>query len=174
MQLPLGVCILLVVAGGRAATEASLRGDRESQIRAALVFKVARFVTWPESSFSSPDGFHFCFVGDVAMERALSGIEGRLIQRRGVRLRRLDDADRLAPGECNLLYLGKRKGLDPETFSLALESSMLIIADESLSGAMVALIQRDNRMRLAIDLGNVRAAQLRVDAPLLQMVEVRK
>ena len=54
---------------------------------------------------------------------------------------------------------------------------MLVVADGPRAGedaAMVQLVPRDNRMRLVIDLGRVRAAQLRIDATLLQLVEVRQ
>lgn len=173
-QLTLGLCLLLVAVVGQAAADVAAPGDRERQIRAALVYKVARFVTWPESSFANAGDFNLCFVGDGAVARAMAGIEGRLIQRRAVRLRQLEVVGQLVIGQCNLLYLGGRSSLTPESFEAARDSAVLVIADDSLSRAMVALIERDNRMRLAIDLGEVRAAQLRVDAPLLQLVEVRQ
>jgi hypothetical protein len=172
--LALGLCLALLAGVSLPATGAEATADRERQIRAALVYKVARFVTWPASAFHGPDEFGFCFVGDAGAAQSLAGIAGRRIQNRRARVQRVADNEALAAGRCNLLYLINTATLAPEALAAAEAASVLVVADGTQQGAMIQMIQRDNRIRLTIDLGRVRAAQLRVDAPLLQMVEVRQ
>jgi hypothetical protein len=173
-KLAPGLCLVLAAALAQPARGGEAPGDRERQIRAALVFKIARFVTWPAKAFARPDDFTFCFAGDDAVAQALAAIDGRPIQNRRAQLRRLADADKLTDGECNLLYLGGRSTLGAEGLATATDSSVLVVADVAQAAAMVELTERSNRMRLTINLGLVRAAQLRIDAPLLQLAEVRQ
>jgi YfiR/HmsC-like len=157
--------------------EAQAPGTRERQIRAALVYKVARFVTWPENALPARVAFTFCFISDEPTSQILAGIEGRSIQNRRTRMRRLDSADAGSLTGCNLLYLAGRATLEADARNEAMAAATLIVADGPRDGAdaaMVQLVPRDNRVSLMVDLGMVRAARLRIDATLLQLVEIRQ
>jgi hypothetical protein len=174
LAFTIGLAMSVVALHGSRAAETP--GLRERQIRAALVYKLARFVTWPEKAFAAGRQFDLCFTGDELTARALSGIEARLIQNRRARLRRIAEPDARAIAQCNLLYLAAPVAIPPEALDAAVGAAVLTVADGPLTQrglAMVELLPRDNRVSLAIDLGMVRAARLRVDAPLLQLVEVR-
>src|SRR5512145_2578437 len=64
-------------------------GTRERQIRVALVYKIARFVTWPDSALDARGAFTFCHAGDSATAQVFAGIEGRSTQGHRTRVRRL-------------------------------------------------------------------------------------
>ena len=152
-------------------------GTRERQIRAALTYKIARFVTWPESALPAGNAFTFCYVGDEPTSRALAGIEGRTIQNRRAHMRRLETADARSIGGCNLLYLTGGSMLPADARTTTLADGILVIVDGPRDGSdagMVQLVPSDNRMGLLVDLAMVRAARLRVDATLLQLAEVRQ
>ena len=157
--------------------EAQTPGTRERQIRAALVYKVARFVTWPENTLPARTAFTFCYISDDPTSRVLAGIEGRAIQNRRTRMRRLDATDVGSLGGCNLLYLAGKATLASDAMNEAVAAATLVVADgprEAADAAMVQLLPRDNRVTLLVDLGRVRAARLRIDATLLQLVEIRQ
>lgn len=152
-------------------------GARERQIRAAVVYRIARFVTWPGNVLPTTGPFTFCHVSDEATSQVLAGIEGRAIQDHRIRVRRLETADARSLSGCNLLYLTGASTLAPESGAVAVAASTLIVADGPRGGdddAMVQLVPQNNRVTLVVDLVKVRAAQLRIDATLLQMVEVRQ
>lgn len=151
-------------------------GTRERQIRAALVYKLARFVSWPGDSLPATAPVTFCYVSDEATSKVLAGIEGRAIQNRPARMRRLEAGDAKSIGDCNLIYLAGAASLTEEGRAATLASATLVVADgprPDADGAMVQIVPRDNRVTLRVDLALVRAARLRIDATLLQLVEVR-
>jgi YfiR/HmsC-like len=159
------------------AVWAQAPGQRERQIRAALVFKMTRFVTWPEGALLERGPFTFCYVSDDPTAQVLAGIEGRSIQDRRARMRRIDSVDVRSISGCNLLYLAGKAALTADARAAAIESATLIVVDgkrERDVAGMVQLVPRDNRLSLVVDIGMVRVARLRIDATLLQLVEIQQ
>jgi hypothetical protein len=149
---------------------------RERQIRAALVYKLTRFVTWPDDALPARGPFVFCYISDDPAASVLAGIEGRAIQNHRTRMRRLTAPGPEAVADCNLLYLADGATLSQDTRSAMKASATLIVADGPRAGpdaSMVQLVPRDNRVTLVVDLDRVRAARLRIDATLLQLVEIQ-
>jgi len=176
MTAPLAALTLAVLALAPLAM-AQAPGTRERQIRAALVYKVSRFVTWPEAAIPARGPFTFCHVSDDPTAEVLAGIEGRSIQNRRTRMRRLDAADARTVAGCNLLYLTGRSALTSEVITASVAGAILLVVDDPREGAeagMVQLVSHDNRMSLAVDLALVRNARLRIDSTLLQLAEVRQ
>jgi len=168
---------LLAVLGVQSVAQAQAPGTRERQIRAALIYKLARFVTWPDGALPAGGPFTFCYVSDQSTSQALAGIEGRAIQNHPTRMRWLDAAEARVIGGCNLLYLSGKAGLPADARAAALATAMLVVVDGPRTGAeagMVQLVPRENRVTLVVDLAMVRDARLRIDATLLQMAEVRQ
>lgn len=160
-----------------AVASAQTPGMRERQIRAALVYKVSRFVTWPDAALPAGNPFTFCYVSDEPTSRVLSGIEARSMQNRRTRMRRIESADARSIAGCNLLYLAGRASLASDGKAAALAGSTLVVVDgprRDDDAGMVQLVPRENHVSLVVDLGMVRDARLRIDATLLQLVEVRR
>ena len=152
-------------------------GTRERQIRAALVYKVSRFVTWPENAIPARGPFTFCYVSDEATSQVLAGIEGRAIQDRRTRMRRLEALDARSIGGCNLLYITGTSAFPAEARTASVAAATLVVVDgprDDAEAGMVQLVSRDNRLSLLVDLGLVRSARLRIEATLLQLAEVRQ
>jgi len=170
-------CALLATLGLLPVAMAQSPGTRERQIRAALVYRITRFVAWPGNVLPAAGPFTFCHVSDDPTSQVLSGIEGRAIQDHRIRMRRLEAADAKSIGGCNLVYLTGTSRLGSDAKAAAVAASTLVVADGLRIGedaAMVQLVPQDNRVALVVDLALVRAAQLRIDATLLQMAEVRQ
>ena len=170
------LAVLVVASSLMPVAEAQAPGTRERQIRAALVYKVARFVSWPENALPARTAFTLCYISDDPTSKVLAGIEGRTIQNRRTQMRRLDAVDAGSLSGCALLYLAGKATLARDARNEAMAASILVVADgprEDADAAMVLLLPRDNRVSLQVDLGMVRAARLRIDATLLQLVEIR-
>jgi hypothetical protein len=171
------LAVVLAASSLMPVAEAQAPGTRERQIRAALVYKVARFVTWPENVLPARTAFTFCYISDDPTSQVLAGIEGRAIQNRRTRMRRIDTLDAGSLNGCNLLYLAGKATLAPDLVNEAVAAATLVVADGprvAANATMVQLLPRDNRVTLSVDLGMVRAARLRIDATLLQLVEIRQ
>jgi hypothetical protein len=171
------VALILAALALAPVAMAQAPGTRERQIRAALVYKVSRFVTWPEGAIPARGPFTFCHVSDEATSQVLAGIEGRAIQERRTRMRRLEAADARSIEGCNLLYITGTSAFPPDARSAAVAGATLVVVDGprgDAEAAMVQLVSRDNRLGMVVDLGMVRSAQLSIDATLLQLAEVRQ
>jgi hypothetical protein len=176
MTAPLAALTLAVLALAPVAM-AQAPGTRERQIRAALVYKMSRFVTWPEAAIPARGPFTFCYVSDDPTAQVLAGIEGRSIQNRRTRMRRLDALYASTVIGCNLLYISGKSALTTEVITATVANATLVVVDGPRQGAeagMVQLVPRDNRMSLAVDLALVRNARLRIDSTLLQLAEVHQ
>ena len=69
----------------------------EVTVKAAVVHKIAKFVTWPESAFESADApMRFCVVGTGGIFDALQRIGDRPVQGRKVVVRRAPEPELLA------------------------------------------------------------------------------
>jgi hypothetical protein len=153
-----------------------VKASREQQIRAALVYKIARFASWPESVLSASGNFILCFHASDGVQDALSGIEERRIHGRNAQLRSVQRLDSQSIAGCHILYLPNTVGEVPQPVRLQVRAgSVLVISDDpgaAHRGGMIAMIEESNRIRLEVNLAEVRAAGLRISAPLLQLATV--
>jgi hypothetical protein len=172
------LCLLMAAQPqlSQSAKTTLVKASREQQIRAALVYKIARFVSWPESVLPATGDFVLCFHTSDGMQDALSGIEDRRIQGRNAQLRAVQRLDSQSIGGCHILYLPDTVGDVPQPVRLQVRAgSVLVISDNpgaAHRGGMIVLIEERNRIRLEVNLTEVRAAGLRISAPLLQLATV--
>jgi hypothetical protein len=160
----------------QSAKASLVKASREQQIRSALVYKIARFVSWPESALPVTGDFILCFHANDGVQDALSGIEERRIQQRNAQLRPVQRLDSQTIAGCHILYLPGADGEVPQSVRAQVRAgAVLVISDDpgaAHRGGMIAMIEDSNRIRLEVNLGEVRAAGLRISAPLLQLATV--
>ena len=160
------LCLCLGAAHG-AETPAEVR------VKAAVVHKIAKFVTWPQSAFAAPDSpLRFCVVGDGMIFDALSRMSDRPIHGRNVTVRRVLDPS-AAAGECDVMYLTNDIER-PATAWLGevADRPVLTFGDaESYGGSesIVMLTIRRNKVRFAINLEANSGTGLSISAQLLQL-----
>ncbi|MFK7829526.1 MAG: YfiR family protein [Congregibacter sp.] len=147
----------------------------EDVVKAAVVFKLTKFVEWPASIFeSSATKLQICALGDTPVSEALEVVEGRITQQREVEFVRVSTASD-ASG-CHLLFFGKRAAsrlrslLDAQA-----ESGVLTVSDSAgfaNNGGIVELTRRGTRLGFRVNVNNARRAGLTVSAPLLELAEI--
>ena len=145
----------------------------EVTVKAAVVHKIAKFVTWPESAFASADApIRFCVVGNGGIFDALNRMSDRPIQGRKVIVQRVLNPASVA-GNCDVLYLTpdveRQAG---EWISLIADEPVLTFGDAGAYGgsdSIVMLTIRRNKVRFAINLEANARTGLSISAQLLQL-----
>jgi YfiR/HmsC-like len=86
------------------ASQAQLQKE---QVMTALIYNFARFVTWPENSFSTQDApLIIAVIGDGALQKELSSLRGKQLEDRTIVVQQLSFTQALDPNlPYHILYI---------------------------------------------------------------------
>lgn len=172
----LGTC--MAVAGGclltLPATTLSAAAVSEYEVKLALVYNVARFVTWPIRREHLSE-LSFCVYGSDPFGPIIEGIRGRKVRDRVIVVARVDtsmsDTER-----CDVLFVARSES---EKVARVLERTadlpILTISDApgfASAGGIVELQSRDSRVGFVINQSAYQNAELTVSSQLLQLATV--
>jgi hypothetical protein len=141
---------------------------KEYQLKAAYLANIPNHVTWPKSSFESPDSpFYFCLLdsGDIsdAVKQILDVKEmnGRKI---------LINTEISLIKRCHIIFVDKtNKDLVSIVFSTIEGKDVLTIGDFdefANSGGMINFYTKDNRVKIAINLNGILETKLKISSKL--------
>ena len=162
----------LFAAGALADAEV----NREARIKAALVFKLVKFVRWPASAMSGKEAIRFCAFGDSAIGDLLAAVEGKPVRDRLAQFRLLKGLAVADIKDCHVLYVGAGAQEVSGSASPAWRTyPVLTISDApdfSRGGGMIGLTSNQNKLSFEINLRVARESGLELDAPLLDLATV--
>jgi len=148
----------------------------ETTVQAAVVHKIAKFVSWPDDAFESVSApMQFCVSGDARMLDAISAlaserVHGRLITPVDVQ----SPAD--AIGNCDVLVFGDGSSGDPQEWADAVaERPVLTFATDGgygVENSIVRVLIRRNKVSFEINLNANENTGLRIGGRLLQLAAV--
>lgn len=146
--------------------------SREERIKAVLVFKILKFVTWPPATLAAKDPLVLCVAGEAPITEALTSAEGRLIGENPVVLRRVHGLSLTEVKACHALYLSASIR-DAGSVLAALRGKPLLTLgdapDFARRGGCVGLLRGENRLVFEVSLKAVRENGLEMAAPLLEL-----
>jgi len=161
------VCVLLL-----AAVPLHLWAQQEERaVRAAYVYKLTEFVSWPRHG----NELLICVVGSDSMEAALkSVVEGK--ESSGRKIRVLQHPSEAELAHCDLVYLSDTALARGYALLDRLQGSAVLTVGESdrfvRAGGMVGLIRSGDQIQLEVNLDAVRTAGLRISSRLLQLAVI--
>lgn len=168
----MGACLLLVTQVQGAETL------DENELKAVLVYKLTKFVTWPAEE--PPAGGEEKYLYVCALQKdpfggALAALERRHVGDRQVVIREVERAD-LATTACHMLYVPASGMRDLAGVQQALgERPVLTVGDVegfANAGGMVEFHREQRRFTFFINIGATRRAGLAVAASLLELSTV--
>lgn len=163
-RILLGLWLALLPALARAATEAELR--------AAVIYNIARFVQWPHSA-ATASSFDICTVGNNAVADALTALDGKTLNGLVADIRPIR-RDRDLSG-CRVLYIAPDDTVRMAAIATILTTNReatLTISDAPsflALGGMVQLVVVEDRQRFRINQALAEQANLSINAKLLQL-----
>jgi hypothetical protein len=150
----------------------------ESALKAALVYKLAQFVDWPQTA--GQEAFAFCLLGEDVFGGALDRLQGRQLDKRPVVVRHYRQSEAVAP-DCRVLFIGPDKTpFEREILARFAGRPMLTLGESehfAENGGMIQLRRSGRKFAFVINPGRARRDGLTIAAPLLSMstiVETRE
>ncbi len=163
---------LAVLAAFSGALQADPVLPREERIKAVLVFKILKFVSWPAATLASKDPLIICIAGEHTIAEALASAEGRLIGEHPVFLRRVSGVTAGEVKGCHALYLSASYRDWSNALAVVRGRPFLTVGDGpdfARRGGCVGLLRGENRLLFEINLKAARENGIEVGAPLLEL-----
>ena len=167
----IGVLALPCCAIAWAASPAS-----EYQVKAAYLFNFGQFVEWPAQSYPSANApFVICIVGRDPFGKTLDDVvRGESLGGRQLVVRRFKDADEV--DACHILFIARSEAEHLEqTLDSLRGRNVLTVTDiegAEQRGAIIVLVNQNNRVRMRINLSAARASNLVISSNLLRPAEL--
>lgn len=148
----------------------------EYQVKAAYLFNFGQFVEWPLQAYDSPSSpFVIGVVGEDPFGKTLDQlIAGESLGGRPLVVKRFRNADDISA--CNILFIGRSESSRLDATLKALQGrSVLTVTDitgAELRGAIIVLVNENNRIRMRINVAAARASNLVISSKLLRPADV--
>ncbi len=170
----LGLVISLLIAVTAARTGMTAQPPSEYEVKAALLLKLAKFVSWPAAS-EGREQFGLCVAGNDKFKDALEPLRKQRVRNRPVVIERLTEGSGV-PERCDLLYIAESDRHKIASLLRDLRGRPLLTVGEhaafARSGGMVALQTRNRRVGFEINLDTSQSSGLVVSSQLLQLASV--
>jgi len=147
----------------------------ESQVKAALVFNIAKFVDWPAASFaqdSSP--LVICTLGSGGFVSAVADLQGKQLKGHPVAVTQISRAEEIRT--CHLLVIGNADAGQVQSVLFKLRSQpVLSISDRDRfahSGGVVGLYRQSNKVKFEVNLQAAQQRQLKISSHLLKLARI--
>ena len=144
---------------------------KEDRVKAAIIFKLTKFVSWPKKKQS----LTLCVIGSGSINNEIQKINRKFSMGRRLSVtHKMPNAsmDRL----CDLVYIHNS---DNQDISLVLnklkDSPVLTISDSKQfaeKGGTIELYRTGSRIKFAINKNSIQQAQLSVDSQLLKLAKI--
>jgi hypothetical protein len=151
--------------------------NREERIKAAFVYKLAKFIDWPQATFPGPDApLNVCLLGPDAFADTLASIRGRKVHGRPVTFAVVLPAGGERFAQCHILYLPHTLSREGAAVLRSLAGRpVLTIGDQpgfAQAGGMIGLVRSGNRISFQINRATAERAGLAVRAQLLELADL--
>ena len=160
--------MLPVSIAGAQETDAAV----EYKIKAAFLLNFAKFINWPEKSFSGDNQvFKFCVLGDNPFGSSLSAIESRTVDSRKVDLLYVNDLEESQ--KCHLLFISVSEKNKLAAINKALsEHAITTVSDIegfARDGGIIEFVTRGDKLAFIINLSQAREQELKIHSALLNL-----
>ncbi|MDJ0832296.1 MAG: YfiR family protein [Gammaproteobacteria bacterium] len=169
--LLLGLLTVPAVPGLAAGHTAS----PEYKIKAALLYKLTKFIEWPQSAKQAPGEFNICVLGDNVFADALDPLTKRKVSERSISIHYFNRSDAIDQ-QCHILFItdSKRAFLANILGSINTQGCLTVsdINDFAEQGGVIELTQGKNKIGFKINLAQAKQADIALAAPLLELSTV--
>ncbi len=152
------------------------QGVSDDDVRLALVYKIARFVTWPVSSNHQAAPLRLCFANDEIFELAQKRLTGRSVKERPLRVLYVAEDIADVSTTCDILYMARtERDRVEELIKLVSNNPILTISDTPdfvNAGGMVGLSTRSKKVAIRINVAAYESSNLVVSSQLLELAEL--
>lgn len=172
-NLMLAVLLFAVPAYGDAPKEPTA----EYKIKAALIYKLTKFVEWPSQAFKQSDSpLEICIAGNNPFGDALNALEQRKVGKRRIEVVYHSNGMEAVKNSCHMLFLSATPGgVANKIVNALIDRPVLTISDVehfAEQGGVMQFASQANRIGFIINLDSAKRAKLKIAAPLLYLSTV--
>ena len=151
----------------------------EDQVKAAYLFNLISFITWPETAFDSPTGPLRIAVFGGKEASSFMGvfrnlIKGERFQQRAIAVDQILPAKN--PDGYHILFIAAYPEMDGPQLLEASEGRPILTVGNSPGfcekGGMINLLRKGKRIGLEVNIARVRAANLKISSKLLRVATI--
>ena len=173
-----GTCAMVLfglgIGAGAGAEPARSARYSEYLIKAAILYKIAKFTEWPSGVYADAAApFTVCILGRDPFGKALDTIAGKRIDGRPVAISRFAQVEET--GHCRLLFISESEGEQiGRIISHLTGRPVLTVCDKPSSAQPRGIIHLkvvSERIRFAIDTDSAQSAGLKFNFELLASAE---
>ncbi len=173
----LGIC--LIFGWLMAATQVTFASEHtaspEYKLKAALLYKLTKFIDWPQSGKQAQTEFNICVLGDKDFADALEPLTRRKVSTQSIAIHYFTRSDAINQ-QCHILYItdSRRAFLDNILGSINRQGCLTVsdIRDFAEKGGVIELTQGKNKFGFKINLSQAKQAEITLAAPLLELSTV--
>jgi len=146
----------------------------EYKLKAALVYKLAKFITWPERE-GETNKFGICVLGRDDFGPALSALEGRRLGEKTITIHRFAQSSGIRD-DCRIVFVSRSKKAFITDIARTLGTRPILTVGDSrdfaAQGGMIELTLEGGRIGFRINLARAEQAGLKIAAPLLGIARI--
>jgi len=147
----------------------------EANVRAAILYNLARFTAWPEDTQNqanlSNNEFRVCTLSGEEMRSAIKALEGKHIHGKKLKVTHLSDIASIT-SKCHVAFIDNESEKDCESLYAIADLGVLTIGTSSeflRRGGGMSIERQRNRLRFSINLNVMSQADLRPSSKILNL-----
>jgi len=165
--------LLALVTAVALVSQAAHGASDEYEVKAALIYKISKFVRWPESSLVAGGGtLRLCVVGADSFGSRIDSLKGRTVQGLTIEISRLPNQQDSIAG-CQIAFISRSEQHRLASLLRAMEGSpALTISDIdgfAAGGGMIDFATTDGKISFHINPGAAKRADIGIGSQLLQL-----
>ena len=148
----------------------------ENNIKAAYLYKLSQFIYWPERLKADNNKISLCIFGDTIYRAAAAIFDDNQDYQKSHLIIRILPAD-MDISKCDLFYLDSNHLASVPKFTLPkIRDQVVTISDVNhflFQGGMIELANRSGRIRMLINMREVKKSKIKLSAKLMEVGELR-
>ncbi len=149
----------------------------EYQLKSVLLYKLTRFVDWPQNESNAVGSFKICVLGRDDFGRSLDALEKYKVKGAPIKVSRFTLSEQVDMS-CRILFISDSKQPFIREITRQLEAYPILTVGDSdqfaEQGGMIQFVMKQRKIGFQINLQKVSDCKLKIAAPLLQMSTIVK
>lgn len=172
---PFLIAVLLTAGFRTTCIATDVSPPAASQVKAAMIFNLAKFIDWPAEVFPSGNTpFMICLIGKSALGPALETLAGKAVKGRRVIVRHVSRSDDF--NTCHSLVIGESElRRIPAILDHTGRRPVVTISDLpgfAGAGGIIGLVEQEGKIRFEINLEIARQSNIRISPQLIRLAHI--
>ena len=148
----------------------------EYAVKAAMIYKITKFVSWPEAAFIREDSpLNICMAEESPFAKAMNSLKGRKVKGHKVEIITFKEFSAVQ-AQCQVLIVSHKKARQVDAMIAGISDRPILTIGDSEGfaeqGGIIGLQQEQSRISFAINVAASERVGLKISAQLLQLATI--